>query len=560
VVVTDLEVTDLDVDFEAVETPREKINDGITRQPAVASLQTPAVQIPKVETTECKIGASQPAGEVTNELTKIEGLSAKQVDCLSAAGICTLSQFKNTKPEEIQRLFVESGLPKCDSSEVGQWFTLAEYGKKNDWVGLRNNQKASLTSSRTETSGETETTVDSDSTCETYTASKAENQTCDARTTVDRSATGSSLPSDDCDDLTKINGIGPASAKLLRENGITRFDQLISVHDGWLEDLFKCSGTQFTTVDWTTWSQQAQFASTGDWDGLRTWFETNCASATGRSRKRVRVNKGSKSKRSWRVLNQKSSSDSKSKKSETQSRSKQSVAGNGATGSSLTSDGCDDLTKINGIGPASAKLLKRNGITRFEQLVSCDENLLERLFKNSGTLFTTWSKQAKFASTGDWDGLRQWFLKNESSIRKSQTTLSGVSKTSKSNSTSTKTPANENARTASASDNLTVISGIGPATAKVLKANGITRFEQIAVMSGPQLESIISGSGARFQLVDPTSWPQQANALLKDLGRTTTIESSLLSEINELQSLQAQRPEAQSRQTEKESVASSSEG
>ena len=676
--------------------------------------------------------------EFPTELSKIEGLSAKQIGCLGAAGIYTLSQFKNTKPETVQRLFVESGLPKCELSEVDQWYTLAEQSETKNTNGLRNFQ--SVETSQNETSpSETRSAVDSnastDSSGETSASSKTETRSRRDRTIATGSSAGSSLETDGCDDLTKIrgigpatarllnengitrfeqmadidsdrlqqlldnggpqfqligwstwtrqarfisqndwkgldrwldqnkeqlgssslvsadnssannstpsdgatgddltrikgigpaatkllrengitrfeqltevegdwlqqllenagprfrtldwstwsrqasfaitgdwkgrdlwlkqnkqskkqlsstrtnvvstnntsssdstgeddltriNGIGPASAELLRENGITRFEQLVSADQDWLENLFTNSGTQFTTVQWTTWSEQAQFATKGDWDGLREWFNTNYPSL----RRSQRVNKGSKSKRSQRLLNKRSNTDSSS------------------------TDGRDNLTLINGIGPASAKLLRENGITNFEELMSVEESRLENLFRSSGTQFSTWRRQARFASTGDWDGLREWYLKNESAAT-GETAVKASQKPqntkTKSDSSSVRTTRTEGVRSATASDNLTVINGIGPATAKVLKANGITRFEQIAVMTGAQLESIISGSGARFQLVDPTSWPQQAIDLLNAFGRCDTTESSLLSEINELQSLQSQRPQVESRRAE----------
>ena len=495
-----------------------------------------------------------------DDLTKIRGIGPATAKFLNENGITRFEQLADMEETRLQQLLENAG-PQFQKIGWSSWSRQAGFASKSDWKGLDEcyNQQQNELNSSSLVSANNASSLD---TTQADDLTKNNNESSSSSLTSANNA--SALEATGEDDLTRINGIGPASAELLRENGITRFDQLISADEGWLEDLFQNSGTQFTSVDWTTWSKQAQFASNGDWDGLQTWFLTNCPSAK-RSQRRVSVNKGSKSKRSQRVLNKGTKSDSTSTKTEAQSRGRQTV-GNGATGSSLTTDGYDDLTLINGIGPASAKLLKKNGITRFEQLMSCEESLLEGLFKNSGTQFTTWSEQARFASTGDWDGLRQWFLNYESSVKasrtESQTPTNTGSKSSKSVSASTKTSAKENVRSATASDNLTVINGIGPATDKVLKANGITRFEQIAVMTGPQLESIISGSGARFQLVDPTTWPQQAIDLLKDFGRCTTTESSLLSEINELQSLQAQaqRPQAQSGQTENESVSSASEG
>ena len=302
--------------------------------------------------------------------------------------------------------------------------------------------------------------------------------------------------------MTKINGIGPATARLLNENGITSFAQLADTDQNGLQQILETAGSKFRLIDCSTWRHQSEFACKGDWSGLGRWYSQ-----------------------------QKSESSSETCQSASTDCNEQSMNEQTCTTSSSKAD---DLTMISGIGPATAKLLRQNGITSFEQLRTVESKWFERLFKKSGDQFAslnwrTWNDQARFASVGDWNGLRDWCLSNNPSI---ETKTSSGKTRSTSNSSTAGTVASS-----STPDDLTTISGIGPATAKILKKNGITRFGQIAAMSGAQLENIFASSGARFQLVDPTSWPQQAMEFLKGSGECT-LESSLLNEISEIQSLQ----------------------
>jgi predicted flap endonuclease-1-like 5' DNA nuclease len=59
-------------------------------------------------------------------------------------------------------------------------------------------------------------------------------------------------------------------------------------------------------------------------------------------------------------------------------------------------------------------------------------------------------------------------------------------------------------------DNLRKIEGIGPKIASLLNDNGIFTFAQLAASSTERLEEIIENAGPRFQLAEPTTWPEQA--------------------------------------------------
>jgi predicted flap endonuclease-1-like 5' DNA nuclease len=72
----------------------------------------------------------------------------------------------------------------------------------------------------------------------------------------------------------------------------------------------------------------------------------------------------------------------------------------------------DDLTKIEGIGPKIASLLKAGGIETFEKLSKSSEKTLKGILDNAGSRFqmhnpSTWANQAKIAAKGDWKSLKK---------------------------------------------------------------------------------------------------------------------------------------------------------
>ena len=59
-------------------------------------------------------------------------------------------------------------------------------------------------------------------------------------------------------------------------------------------------------------------------------------------------------------------------------------------------------------------------------------------------------------------------------------------------------------------DNLQIIEGIGPAMESVLKENGVVTWSQLAAKTVPELRSILDKYGKRYQIIDPTTWLEQA--------------------------------------------------
>lgn len=59
-------------------------------------------------------------------------------------------------------------------------------------------------------------------------------------------------------------------------------------------------------------------------------------------------------------------------------------------------------------------------------------------------------------------------------------------------------------------ENLQVVEGIGPKIEELLKTNGIQNWHMLAVSSTESLKAILQRGGERFQMHDPSSWPDQA--------------------------------------------------
>ncbi len=72
------------------------------------------------------------------------------------------------------------------------------------------------------------------------------------------------------DDLTRIEGIGPKTATLLHEAGITSFDALADSTTEQLEAILDAGGARFNLAVPDTWPQQARLAAAADWAQLET--------------------------------------------------------------------------------------------------------------------------------------------------------------------------------------------------------------------------------------------------------------------------------------------------
>ena len=59
-------------------------------------------------------------------------------------------------------------------------------------------------------------------------------------------------------------------------------------------------------------------------------------------------------------------------------------------------------------------------------------------------------------------------------------------------------------------EDLKVIEGIGPKIEEILYKNGVYNYAILASMPPVRIAAILRNAGPRFQIHDPTTWPQQA--------------------------------------------------
>ena len=81
-------------------------------------------------------------------------------------------------------------------------------------------------------------------------------------------------PAGDADDLTRIKGLGPKIAALLRGLGITRFDQIASWSEADIARIDPQLGTFQGRISRDNWIEQARYLSAGDVAGFEARFGT----------------------------------------------------------------------------------------------------------------------------------------------------------------------------------------------------------------------------------------------------------------------------------------------
>lgn len=76
------------------------------------------------------------------------------------------------------------------------------------------------------------------------------------------------------DDLTKVLGIGPKIAGLLKADGIGNFAELAAAPVDRIQGILNAAGKRYQMAVPTTWPQQASMAASGAWDKLKAFQES----------------------------------------------------------------------------------------------------------------------------------------------------------------------------------------------------------------------------------------------------------------------------------------------
>lgn len=166
----------------------------------------------------------------------------------------------------------------------------------------------------------------------------------------------------------------------------------------------------------------------------------------------------------------------------------------------------DNLQIIEGIGPKMESVLKENGIDRHVTLGNKSVDEIQTILNKYGDKYKiidpkSWPSQAKLAGNNQFDELIALQKKLDGGKG------NAVSET---DSKLEKYLIKIGALKAFKQDDLKAIEGIGPATDKLLRENGINTWRELSNTSADRLKAILTAAGSRFALGDPTTWPKQA--------------------------------------------------
>jgi len=157
----------------------------------------------------------------------------------------------------------------------------------------------------------------------------------------------------------------------------------------------------------------------------------------------------------------------------------------------------DNLQIIEGIGPKMNQILVDNGISNWDILADKTKQDLEKILGKFGDRYkiidpSDWPSQAKYASRYDFSGLVK-YQKKDGSESKAQKVFIKLKITKKFK-----------------ANDFKVIEGVGPKISELLQKSGIKTWKQLASTPVAKIQDILASAGKRYQLADPTTWPQQA--------------------------------------------------
>ncbi len=300
------------------------------------------------------------------------------------------------------------------------------------------------------------------------------------------------------DDLTKIEGIGPAIAGHLNAAGINSYSELAATTPERIKEILDAVGG-YGAHDPSTWPDQAQLAATGEWGHLKEWQDQldggrevggGSAPAAVAPVETPPATEVSKSE----FLPEPPAGDVSAASGFAAEPPVADPAKSGFSDEPIT-PAIDDLTKVEGIGPAIAGHLNAAGIATYAQLAATSPDQIKAILDAVGGYGahdpSTWPDQAQLASTGEWEKLKQW-----------QDQLDGGKPSVDAPSPAAEAPA------AIDIEDLTKIEGIGPKIAEHLNTNGVTTFAGLAAMSPEQIKTMLESGG--FGAHDPGTWTDQA--------------------------------------------------
>ncbi|MDH3243760.1 MAG: helix-hairpin-helix domain-containing protein [Saprospiraceae bacterium] len=176
-----------------------------------------------------------------NDLRIIEGIGPKTADLLVNKGIDTWKKLSETSVGQLQGILDRAG-SRFQLLNPNTWPKQAGLAASGDWTKLRSYQDQLV--GGLEPDGGIELSADDSDI---------------------KYAMGKRIESND---LTIVEGIGPKTAELLSNAGISTWHQLGQTSVERLQEVLDRAGSRFQLLDPATWPKQAMLAARDDWDAL----------------------------------------------------------------------------------------------------------------------------------------------------------------------------------------------------------------------------------------------------------------------------------------------------
>ena len=171
---------------------------------------------------------------------------------------------------------------------------------------------------------------------------------------------------------------------------------------------------------------------------------------------------------------------------------------------SINSSDRDDLTQLEGIDSKTQQALYNAGYYRFSDFANADEKQLKNALAKSNLNVST-------SDTWGWIRLASIAQEQQGSNREYGSSRGNNSKRSKNNRTVKRQSwTTEEINNAAANDDLTRISGVDAASAKLLKNSGIRTFRQLYKAGPERIAQIFENAGNKFKMIDTSQWAPQA--------------------------------------------------
>ena len=230
-----------DIDQKHTVTETTKTVAEPTTEPVVAAAEpaavteTAAVATPTPTRTRSELTTSENDFSKCDQFCCIRGIDSATQETLHKAGYVRFSDLEKATQSELE-LTLSGNDHQFASSDFSRWSSLSALAGKGDWAGFEKLQSSFVSPKVSEVRSEQSVTE----------------------------------PTAAAEDLTKVRGIGPATAELLQDAGITTFKALAEAGTARLQEILDAGGTKFDAIDPSSWCRQAQFQLSGSWGRTQT--------------------------------------------------------------------------------------------------------------------------------------------------------------------------------------------------------------------------------------------------------------------------------------------------